>query len=877
MTTISVSDFDNPDASIVEAARNTIILDLKITLPIDAFGSPVLVRIDDIAATLYNVILDGNLGIGTTTGVFITGARSSGSVISNSKLLNLERGIHSINSGVTVTRNEFVNIRRDAVFIGLTSGKGAQLTPLLGAEDDISNTGFNRFRDVYDNFIKYDNVYPAITTAQFNDWGLFTEEEIRAKFDVPSKAGVDQIEFDRFIGEKLTQSSVIAIDLIDASTGHRILNSALPVVEIDGVAKERDRSGLWIFQTDLPGMYNVAAQATDYLPQTANAEALTGEVNAFRVSLTNSCINLCEGQSPVDADADGLSDCVEACIGTDSLIFDTDSDGLPDGWEFTNRLDPLVIDAAQDADADGLNNFAEFEVGTDPNDFDSDSDGIADGWEVMHGFNPLADDATGDPDADSRTNLQEFLDSTDPNSSDTDGDGLPDGYEADNGLDPRQNDTEVDADGDGLTNIEEFLLGTSAGAPDTDDDSLMDGYEIDNGLDPLTNDCEADLDSDGLSNCEEFMADTDPNDDTDPPVVVFVSVAGHDDTGDGTEANPWRTIGFAMTDVLRYSELHPVTISAGPGYYEEFVRFVANVTLQGAGPTSTAISAFDPINPDFNLVEAADNTVIRDLTIILPFGSFSVPVLVRIDSVDATLDNVVLDGSISIASPTGVYITGGSSSGSIIRNSTLINLDRGIHSVNSGVTVTRNLFDNIERDAVFIGFSSGPALTPVLGVEGDVVNTGFNRFREIGGDFIEYDNADPAHTFAQFNDWGVYTTEEIASRFTVPAKAGTDQIEFDRFIGNKLTLPTVVAVDLLDESTDDIIRDCASPVVEFDGDAQDRDVPSGLWIFQTSSPGAYNVAADAEGYAPGSTNADARAGEVSAYPMTLATNSEPND
>ena len=55
----------------------------------------------------------------------------------------------------------------------------------------------------------------------------------------------------------------------------------------------------------------------------------------------------------------------------------------------------------------------------DPNNADTDSDGMPDGWEVTNGLDPLVDDSAGDPDVDGLINLDEYTNGTDPNNADT--------------------------------------------------------------------------------------------------------------------------------------------------------------------------------------------------------------------------------------------------------------------------------------------------------------------------------------------------------------------------------------------------------------------------------------------------------------------------
>jgi hypothetical protein len=98
--------------------------------------------------------------------------------------------------------------------------------------------------------------------------------------------------------------------------------------------------------------------------------------------------------------------------------WDTDGDGMPDGFEFCYSfnsdynwfLNPAnSTDAYGDADGDGLNNVEEFSVSydwgpsnfTDPLDPDTDGDGMPDGWEFHSGIHPNdGSNADEDPDFD---------------------------------------------------------------------------------------------------------------------------------------------------------------------------------------------------------------------------------------------------------------------------------------------------------------------------------------------------------------------------------------------------------------------------------------------------------------------------------------------
>ncbi len=125
---------------------------------------------------------------------------------------------------------------------------------------------------------------------------------------------------------------------------------------------------------------------------------------------------------------------------------DSDHDGLPDGWETINHLDPYDDGAGQES-----------------------TPGAKDGQ-----YGPL-----GDPDHDGLVNLYEFWAGTNPRKDDSDGNSRPD--------------TQEDRDGDGVVNIVEQELGSRPDMVDTDDDGLTDNQERlmgtgpANPIDPATN------------------------------------------------------------------------------------------------------------------------------------------------------------------------------------------------------------------------------------------------------------------------------------------------------------------------------------------------------------------------------------------------------
>ncbi len=105
------------------------------------------------------------------------------------------------------------------------------------------------------------------------------------------------------------------------------------------------------------------------------AKSIVDQKSTFSFAGVGASLPLEPVDFSMDSDGDGLTDFEEEALGMNPLAYDTDADGLPDGWEVQNALGPNDASGPNggsgDIDGDGVSNHFEYLNGTDPQDPDS--------------------------------------------------------------------------------------------------------------------------------------------------------------------------------------------------------------------------------------------------------------------------------------------------------------------------------------------------------------------------------------------------------------------------------------------------------------------------------------------------------------------------
>jgi len=265
--------------------------------------------------------------------------------------------------------------------------------------------------------------------------------------------------------------------------------------------------------------------------------------------------------------------------------------------------------------------------------------------------------------------------------------------------------------------------------PDTDGDGLGDDWETQHGLDPSLTDTNSDgipdsaedPDNDGWTNLQEFQAGTNPNIDTDYPILTtfYVGFADADDANLGSPSYPLKTLHAA---VARINSLHDdnYTIHVATGTYsvatgedDEVLTVEQNLTIIGSGLDNTVLDGTGASLWTAGLVVSvgAEDVTIQGLTI----QNFEKGIGISTDAACLALTGVVIEGcdigldirenymlEVDLGDAeirgcgTGVLVTAGSSNNTITNGMIHDNSGDGISVKSCDEDPDENLFEEIQ-------------------------------------------------------------------------------------------------------------------------------------------------------------------------------------
>ena len=292
-TTLEHFNANDAEHFVVIAAENTRLTDLEVDVSVLSAEPIVLVDVDNVLFEMEGVTLDGGFNP-NSIGVLVEGEGSSSGSIRDSVIKNMNDGIWALDTEVEISGNTFQDIFRFALFVlpPDTRSDSTARTPSVGDANAIDLTGLNRFRNIGDRFIW--NSDAGSIQAQFNDWGVYDDASIGAKF-------TGDVQFEPYISSEIFDGSLI-IRLLDIDTGEEVPDSAAPSVLVDenGAAAFRDAtSGLFIVDAVGAGVWTARATAAGYTEATVEITIIAEELGTATILMAG------DGTAPASSGGGG--------------------------------------------------------------------------------------------------------------------------------------------------------------------------------------------------------------------------------------------------------------------------------------------------------------------------------------------------------------------------------------------------------------------------------------------------------------------------------------------------------------------------------------------------------------------------------------------
>lgn len=295
-------------------------------------------------------------------------------------------------------------------------------------------------------------------------------------------------------------------------------------------------------------------------------------------------------------------------------------------------------------------------------------------------------------------------------------------------------------------------------------------------------------------------------------IIVDINAPNCGVFSDGTEEFPFCSIQQGLDAAALAEE---GSIKVFPGVYQERIVLRPDVSIEAVKEED-----FDEIVVEYTpaagkspyVITGADNADIEGLIIRVPAGATLPAVLLYIPNVRMVVEEVYFDGGLN-RDTTGVLVSGPGSSHSRLKECTFTHLEVGVEAVDTSVRITRNLFTELIRDAIYVHApesGAGPFEVPEIGTA-NTLELSDSTSSAMWGGFVEPENKQIINTgnafilrnttgqtlYAQLNDWDVFDSASIAARLStdppLAKAAGTPnedkQVEpfvFEPFLGKSV-------------------------------------------------------------------------------------------
>lgn len=331
----------------IDGAPNAALADLRVQQREGNSDFPLL-TIDHETVHVSRVHFQGT-DARTGIGIAVYGILPGNGFVSDCVFTKLACGVVIIGRAPNIRRSLFTNLSECALTWRNNPVKDGE-TQSAGSADD-ANTGYNTFEDLDGPAVV--NETDVLVQVENADWGTNDPDGVQ----IQTLGAVDYTPYLKS-GFGLIPATIVC-SLWNSTTLLPVTSATVTLTGAANLSTSVHSQGVYTFASVPGGQYTASATATNYLtPSSQSTNVSAGTIRSLSFPMVSVSTN------DIDSDGDGLSDALEAELGTNPNLPDTDDDGINDNVEVAYGTDPLTPDVGltSDANKDGTVNALDIQL-----------------------------------------------------------------------------------------------------------------------------------------------------------------------------------------------------------------------------------------------------------------------------------------------------------------------------------------------------------------------------------------------------------------------------------------------------------------------------------------------------------------------------------